>query len=312
MLASAAAKGEFSWEDLGVRTNRPLGQGLLRSERSNFNMGMIDTQYTLAPGTAFVVFDIIEEAMPIGVISWVGWGIASITDFRVNVYRINFDTRDFEELLHESDNIAGLLEGTGTPGAIMRYELPDPVAAEKGNLLAYEFITVGGSHTMRGHTFAIPDDPVAPTGNFAATYTVVDPTSAPDSLDRDDFTWTQNTPWVGLAVDTGSGGDHRDPVLVAAVDDSHRVPRVELGRHHRRHRAPRGRRRRTRLPRPVRNPGKPGSFDKVTWKKGVHFDAGDTITWDGATLSIPGYSLTAAPGARRLRAVARHPRQARR
>ena len=37
---------------LGVRTNRPLQQGLLRSERSNFSMGMVDTQFTVVPGTA--------------------------------------------------------------------------------------------------------------------------------------------------------------------------------------------------------------------------------------------------------------------
>ncbi|AMW63839.1 minor tail protein [Mycobacterium phage Shipwreck] len=298
-LSSQSWLGKASWSLLSRRDNKSLNAGLLRSERSNFNLSEINTQFTITPGTSLIAFDIIEESMPIGAISWIGWGTTGITEFYVNVYKVgNLNAvGGTAVLLHQSDNVVGILEGNSSPGAYIRYEVDEPPPAEAGDLLAYELITVGGSHTIRGQSVNLPFDNVAPVGARAATRVVADPDTPPTALTRSDIDWSNDVPWIGIAVDVGDGGDFRDPELQQLTKPTSlpipnwatHVDVVVLGK---------GGDAADGFAGFYGNPGSPGSYNTATFVRGVHFAGTSTIlTFAGSTVSIPGYSVTANNGA---------------
>ncbi|OBK92370.1 hypothetical protein A5646_03440 [Mycobacterium sp. 1245499.0] len=296
LISSWATQGRFAWEQAGIRNNRPADAGLLPSERSNFPLSSITTQFDIVPGTSVIAFDYIEESMALGVISWIGWGVTGITEFYVQAYRLDLTTGNLAELIHQSPNIVGVLEGTASPGAFMSYELASPPGVVAGDLIAYRFITVGGNHTIRGRVSGLPVNNIAPIGAPAATFAVTGTAgTAPASIAKSALTWSQNVPWVGIAVDTGSGSDHRDPFQQVLTDPA-TLPVADwcdyvdavvvtkggdgapgfLGLYG--------------------NPGTPGSFTTVTWVRDTHFTGPTIITWDGENLSIPGFSIAGVPG----------------
>ncbi|WP_142253781.1 hypothetical protein [Mycobacterium sp. NS-7484] len=301
-LGSGSWLGNESWKLLANRYNRKLDSGLLPSERSNFNLSEINSSFTLAPGTSLIAFDLIEESMPLGAISWLGWGTSGITEFYVNVYKVgNLNAAGGEAvLLHASPNIVGILDSGATSplGGYNRYEPDAPPGVEMGDIVAYELITVGGSHTIRGRAYNLPEDNRAPTSAHAAIRAIVDPDSPPATFDKNDITWSQNAAWIGIAVDTGSGDGHHDPeqqqlnsatslpvpnwcdimdwVLLPPGGDGADGFTGFYG-----------------------NPGSPGSYKTATLVRGEHFSGTSTIiTFDGvAEMGIPGFTLTANRGA---------------
>lgn len=300
LISSWANRGRLSFDLLGIRNNKPADSGLLPSERSNFNLSEINTQFSLAPGTSLIAFDYIEESMAIGVVSWIGWGVSGITEFYVNIYKVVLDRGDLKlgDLLHASPNVVGILEGTASPGAFISYQIDeeDVPAAVAGDLLAYELIAVGGTHTVRGRTFSLPVHQSAPIGSQAATRTVASPGSAPSSLAKTDIAWSQDAPWIGIAVDTGSGSDHHDPfiqplkpgVTIPVPNWATHVDVVVLGK---------GGNGAPGIVGFYGNPGTPGSFNTATWVRGTHFSGAATIVeFEGSTVSIPGHSVTANNG----------------
>lgn len=298
LLSSWATQGRFAWEKAGIRNNTPVDAGLLPSARSNFPLSAITTQFAIAPGTSHIALDYIEEDMPIGAISWIGWGVAGITEFYVQVYRVNLATRDLDEMLHESDNIVGLLDpAAASPlGAIHYYEPPDPPGVVAGDLIGYRFIPVGGSHTIRGRVSALPVDTVAPIGAPAATHPVTGTAGdAPAAIARADLTWSQNVPWVGIAVDTGSGSDHHDPFQQVLTDPT-TLPIASWCDHVDGIVLPQGGKGAQGGAGFYGNPGTPASFATVTWVRDTHFTGPTILTWDGTDLSIPGFSITGNTG----------------
>jgi hypothetical protein len=297
LLSSWATQGRFAWEQAGIRNNRPVDSGFYPSERSNFPLSAITTQFTIAPGTSLIAFDYVEESMALGVISWIGWGIAGITEFYVNSYLVDLATGNLGELIHQSPNVVGVLGGTDSPGAFMTYELTDPPPLKVGELIAYEMITVGGTHTVRGRVSGLPVHPTAPIGAPAATRTVGTPASPPATLPKASLTWSQNVPWVGIAVDTGSGSDHHDPLPVV-LDKPTSIPIPNWANKIDVVLMPRGGDASDGFVGFYGNPGHPGSFNEVTFSRGTHFSGTSTIiAFDGTEVSIPGYSLTGIPGA---------------
>lgn len=299
LISSWATQGRFAWEQAGIRNNRPADAGLLPSERSNFPLSAITTQFTITPGTSLIAFDYIEESMPLGAISWIGWGVDGITEFYVQAYRVNLATGELGEMIHESANIVGLLNAAATSplGAFHTYETPAPPGVVAGDLIGYRMISVGGNHTIRGRVSGLPINTLAPIGAPAATHPVTGtPGDAPASIAKADLTWSQNVPWVGIAVDTGSSSDHHDPfqqvltgpTTIPIADWCDHVDGIVLGEAG--DGAPGG----LGL---YGNPGTPGSFTTVTWVRDTHFSGPTIITWDGATLSIPGFSIAGNNGA---------------
>lgn len=296
-VSSWATQGRLSWDQLGIRNNRPVDAGLLPSERSNFNLSQITTQHSVATATSLIAFDYIEESMPVGVVSWIGWGVSGITEFYVNIYKVDLEAGGRADLVHASPNVVGVLSGTASPGAFQSYELADPVAATAADLLAYEFITVGGTHTIRGRTYAEPQHPSAPIGKPAAARTVATLGVAPSEIAWTDIAWSGNVPWVGIAVDTGNSSDHHDPQLVTLTGPgtlpvanwADFVDVVVLGE---------GGDGAPGFLGLYGNPGQPGAFNKVTWARGTHFTGTSTvIEFDASTVEIPGYAVTALNGA---------------
>ncbi|UVK60585.1 minor tail protein [Mycobacterium phage Peterson] len=298
-IASAAARGDFAWILANFLNNKPVTAGLHASERGNFGLDSINTTVTVSPGTSLIAFDRIEQAMPVGLLTWIGWGTSGITEFYINVYRVieDRDEPELGELIHQSENVAGILAGTTSPGANISYEFPAPLAAEIGDQLAYEFITVGGSHTFKGRDFDLPDSDTAPIGNVGATRTLTTPALPPNPLLKADVTWTDTVPRVGLAVDTGSGSNHHDPqqellagpieLPVPAWADA--IDAIVTGE---------GGDASPGIAGFPGNPGQPAGVNTITWRRPEHFSGTTTIlTWDGHTLSIPGYEVSATNGA---------------
>lgn len=295
LISSWATQGRFAWEKAGIRNNQPVDSGMLPSERSNFPLSAITTQFTLAPGTSLIAFDYIEEDMPLGAISWIGWGVSGITAFYVNVYRVDLATGGVAERIHASPNVVGILSGTASPGAFMQYEPTDPPAAVAGDLLAYELITVGGNHTIRGNVYVEPARPAAPIEKPAATRVTASPASPPSSIAWTDITWTGNRPWIGIAVDTGSSSDHHDPfqqvltgpTTLPVASWANVVDGIVVGE---------GGDGAPGVAGFYGNPATPGSFATVTWMRDTHFTGPTILTWDGTTLSVPGFSIAGSNG----------------
>ncbi|QGJ94349.1 minor tail protein [Mycobacterium phage ChosenOne] len=213
-IASDAAKGLFSWDLLGVRTNKPINRGLIKSERSNFNFSEITDWLEVTQENSLIAVDNIEESMPLGVISWIGYGTVGLTAFYVNVYQV-LENGDFE-LVHHSPNIVDRLSGNEAPGEFQRYELDEALPIEITEAYAYELVPVGGSHWVRGIISKIPFDPKTTLVSLAASRdNTADPDNPPELIAKLDITRSFNVPWVGIAVDTGNGGDHHDPQRIA-------------------------------------------------------------------------------------------------
>ncbi|WP_208857750.1 hypothetical protein [Mycobacterium parascrofulaceum] len=298
MISSWATQGRFAWEQAGIRNNRPADAGLLPSERSNFPLSSITTQFDIVPGTSLIAFDYIEESMALGAISWIGWGVAGITEFYVQVYRLDLASGDLGELLHQSANIVGLLNpaATSPQGAFHTYEAPDPPGVVAGDLIGYRLISVGGNHTIRGRVSGLPINTLAPIGAPAATHPVTGtPGTAPASIVKTALTWSQNVPWVGIAVDTGSGSDHHDPFQQALTGPTS-IPIADWCDHVDAIVGGHGGKGAPGFLGLYGNPGTPGSFSTVTWVRDTHFTGPTSITWDGATLSIPGFSIVGNDG----------------
>ncbi|AEL98044.1 minor tail protein [Mycobacterium phage Eureka] len=209
-IASDAAKGFFSWDILGIRTNKPINRGLIKSERSNFDFSAITDWFEVTQANSLIAVDNVEESMSLGVVSWIGKGTIGITEFYVNIYQV-LDNGDFE-LVHHSPNIADLLSGNDDPGEFQRYELEQPIPIKVTEAYAYELVPVGGSHWVRGMVTAAPPDPKTTLVSQAAVRNnTAAPNSPPALIAKLDITRTQNVVWIGIAVDTGSGGDHHDP-----------------------------------------------------------------------------------------------------
>ncbi|OCB15072.1 hypothetical protein [Mycobacterium intracellulare] len=297
-ISSWATQGRYAWEQAGIRNNTPADAGLLPSERSNFPMSSITTQFNIVPGTSVFAIDYIEENMALGVISWIGWGVSGITEFYVNAYKVDLTTSNLAERIHASPNIVGILDPSGTSplGAFMTYELDSPPGVVAGDLIAYQFITVGGNHTIRGRVSSLPVRANAPIGAPAATFPVTGtPGSPPSSIGKSALIWSQNVPWVGIAVDTGSGSDHHDPfqqaltgpTSIPVADWCDHVDGIVVGE---------GGNGAPGFAGFYGNPATPGSFTTVTWVRDTHFTGPTVITWDGTTLSIPGFSIAGNNG----------------
>lgn len=310
LVSAMASQGANAWGVLGIRANRPVDGGLMPSERSNFPLSNVTDWLAATQTSSLIGLDLIEESMPIGVISWIGYGISGITEFYVVVWRVDLTTGDFT-LVHESDNIVGILSGTASPGAFISYELDEPIPAIAGQAYAYELVPVGGTHHVRGRIADLPNHPTAQVVALAATR---DNTGTrPTSIAKAAVTRSANVPWIGIAVDTGTGGDHHDPLTVY-LPGSTEIPIPNWANHVdviALSAAGAGSQGATAGLQG--DNGDPGKFAAVTWHRDEHFSGSATIIsvevgtgGDGGfgpggdgedtTVSIPGYSLTAEGG----------------
>ncbi|QNO12334.1 minor tail protein [Mycobacterium phage Royals2015] len=295
-IASRASLGLFSWDILGIRTNKPVDSGLLPSERSNFPLSNVTTWLEATQSNSLIGVDLIEESMPLGVVSWIGYGLAGITEFYVNIWKVDLTSGNWT-LVHHSPNIVGLLGGTAAPGEFISYELDDPIPVVASEAYAYELVPVGGTHYVRGRVANLPNHPTSQIVSLAATRNNTSPNSPPSSIAKASVTRSGDVPWVSIAVDTGSGGDHHDPlkIYLGTAATAFPVPNwvnyidpVAVG-------AGGGGAQGWALG-INGQAGQPGKFNATTWVRGEHFGDNAIITLDPGAGGIGGPGDGAAGG----------------
>lgn len=319
MLSEWANRGDKAKEITDTRTNTKATGGLGISERSNFDLGLANSWIEVTPTASAIGFDYIEGDMPLGVVSWIGYGVTGITAVYVNVWKVDLATGALT-WSHASGNVVGILAGAGeaAPGKFIQYELPAPVNLKISELFGYEIIVVGGTHHIRGRVYDLPEHPTAPIAKLAATRNAsASPGSPPSSIAKSSIVWSDNAPWVGIAVDTGNGAGYHDPQQIYLGSEPTTIPIPDWcgtvlgvvvgdggGAHLGGSWGFAG------------DPGEPGKIATVAWERGVDFSGATIVTSDpgpggtpgsnplsqnggdgqGSTLSIPGHSITADGG----------------
>ncbi|MEE3066561.1 MAG: hypothetical protein VYA67_21905 [Actinomycetota bacterium] len=310
-VASNAFLGGEAWRIANILNNTPVARGMLPTGRANYDITSANTFLSVTQSAALSSSFGLLQAMPIGVISWYGYGNSGMTAFYVNIRKVNPAT-GVREIVHHSANILGdIVSGTTAADADwMFYELPAALAGQPTDSYFVEWVPVGGTHHIRGMSFTdnIKDHPLAVTPCVA---TVVDYSSNPNSpaSSLPKATAGPNVPWVEFAVSLGDVADHREPKLVTLEFDgqtvmspswANRIDLIPLSRGGKGHDGAfdllkggflNG------------QPGEPGNFAPITVARGTHWSTDSVevtfnIVGDGnARLSIPGYDTTAIAGA---------------
>ncbi|ARM70614.1 minor tail protein [Mycobacterium phage Coco12] len=216
-VSSNAAQGAFAWLLAGISTNKPVDKGLLPSGDANYPYSNANTWLPVTQNACLAITYRAGKSEPLGVIGWLGKGSTNITAVYVNVRKIN-KTTGARDLVHHSPNLVSLLPpGDDTVGWVY-YQLDEALPREIADEFEIEPVIVGtGTHYIRGYDEEddIPDHPYANVKSAAA---VRDETTNPDdpveTIAKSAVVKSSKVPWIETAVDTGSGSDHHDPVLV--------------------------------------------------------------------------------------------------
>lgn len=202
-VSSNATRGKWSFDILGIRADRPLSTGFLRSSISSINLDTIALQPTaptvdVTPTTALMHYTIIERSMDLGAVSWQGNGTSGMTAAYVNIYKMNPLTGINDSLLHNSATILGLLSGGADPVPVV-YSLPTPVTGlVPGDIIGTEIVTRGGTHHVAGATTWIADQSV-----FPRRYSSVRDSSATLAPASITPTYSNKVPFIEIAVSAG-------------------------------------------------------------------------------------------------------------
>lgn len=305
-VASNAYLGGEAWRIANILNNTPVARGMLPTGRANYDITSANTFLSTTQSAALSASLPVLQAMPIGVISWYGYGSSGITAFYINVRKVNPST-GVRELVYHSGNVVSNLQpgSTAADADWMFCELATPIAAQATDTYYVEYVPVGGTHHIRGMSFTdtIKDHPLAAA---PCVGTVVDYTSSPDSPapSLPKATAGPGVPWTEYAVSLSGAQDHREPLIETMQFDGQTVPipswcnrldLIPLGRGGNGHAGT--------LPTLNGQPGQPSSFAPITFERDTHWTGDGTLVTfnilaDGsAQLSIPDYSTTSAPGA---------------
>lgn len=306
LVSSNASLGAFAWQIVNTLNNTPVARGMLPTGRANYDITSANTFLPTTQAASLSAGFGLLQSMPIGVISWYGYGTSGMTAFYINIRKVN-PTTGARDLVHHSANIVSSLQPgtTSANGNWMFYTLPTPLAGLNTDSYYVEFVPVGGTHNIRGISFSdnIKDHPYAPSPCVGTT---VDYTSNPDtpaaSLAKP--TAGPNVPWIEFAVKIGDVTEHHEPTVFAFTDDSETIPipswanrvdAIALGAGGDGHDGfPLGL---------AGEPGQPGKFSAVTWSRNGEFIGDSTsitfnvLTDGSAKLSIPGHDVTGDDGA---------------
>jgi len=306
-VASNAYLGGEAWRITNMLNNTPVARGMLPTGRANYDLTSANTYLATTQSAALSASMPVLQAMPIGVISWYGYGSSGITAFYVNIRKVNPTTGARDLVYHSGNVVSSLQPGTTAADADWMFcELDTPIAAQATDTYYVEFVPVGGTHNIRGMSFTdtIKDHPLAAAPCIGAT---VDYTSSPNSPTASlaKATAAPGVPWFEYAVSTSGAADHREPVREDMQYDGQTLPipswcnKLDL--------IPLGTggdgAAGTILPPQNGLPGQPASFAPITFTRGTHWTDDSTLVTfnileDGsAKLSIPGYDTTSAAGA---------------
>lgn len=306
-VSSNASQGANAWQVLGIRDNTSTSSGFLPSGRSNFDLTAVafaSSAPTIAvtQAASAICYDRVPVSQPLGVVSWLGYGLTDITAFYVNVWKWDATSSSWD-LAHHSPNIIGDLTdaASATSPVFLFYTLDTPLAQVATEQYLYEYVPVGsGTHHMVGQTTGswVPNHPTAPVSQYGYTR---DNTSTPDSppstIAKADMAGADTVPWTECAVNEGSAtADSYDPLeIYFNSDGTVPIPNwadyadvVVVGK---------GGDGAAGTVGSYGNPGTPGAYNATTWVRGTHFSGTSTvITFAGSSISIPSYSIAGTDG----------------
>ncbi|QIG58397.1 minor tail protein [Mycobacterium phage Cornie] len=215
-VSSNAAQGAFAWMLAGISTNKPVDKGLLPSGDANYPYSNANTWLPVTQNATLAITYRAAKSEPIGVIGWLGKGSQDITACYANVRKIDKATGE-RVRVHHSPNLVSLLPPGDTTGWVY-YQLDEALPREISDEFEVQVVIVGsGTHYIRGYDEEddIPDHPYA---NVKSTAAVRDETTNPDNpplvIAKSAVVRSAKVPWIELAVDTGSGSDHYDPMVL--------------------------------------------------------------------------------------------------
>jgi hypothetical protein len=213
-VSSRATLGQWSWDILGLRSKYTFSGGMLPTEHSAVPLTQVgagaSATTTSVTTNSLIGWHIFPENMPLGVITWLGSGVSSISDFRVIVWQIYPDGST--QVIHTSANINGLLSGSMQYNV---YELPVPLDVVGGDILGAELIAIGGgTHSVATTPTWLPEHPNALPKRMAARRsdaTLRPPSGLPllanGDIFKDQFGFEDDLLWTGFGthVVVGSG-----------------------------------------------------------------------------------------------------------
>jgi hypothetical protein len=212
-IASRASLGLFSWDILGIRSNKSLNAGLLPTSESNIGLDKVALQ-SAAPtipvtqSTAITAFQRISEAGTKGVVSWLGAGVTNITDCYVNVYLMATDGS--MALQHQSANVVGLLSSTMQYNV---YSLPTAINVEAGSVFGIEIAVRGtGTHNIAGSTSWLPEHPSVYPKKLSAVRNS-GTTGPPTSILEPAVVYSSSVPFIEFGVSADLVAIPHSPVL---------------------------------------------------------------------------------------------------
>ncbi|MGV0042009.1 hypothetical protein [Mycobacterium colombiense] len=305
-VASNAYLGGQAWQIANILNNTPVARGMLPTGRANYDITSANTFLATTQSAALSASLPVLQAMPIGVISWYGYGSSGITAFYINLRKVNPTTGARDLVWHSPNLVANLQPGTTAADADWMFaEIAAPIAAQATDTYYVEYVPVGGTHYIRGMSFTdnIKDHPLAPA---PCVGTVIDYTSSPNSpaSSLPKATAGPGVAWTEYAVSLSGAADHREPQIESMQFDGQTIPipswcnrldLIPLGTGGKGHAGT--------LPGVNGQPGQPASFAPKTAVRDVDWTGDGTLVTfsileDGsAELSIPGFSTTSAPGA---------------
>lgn len=304
-VASNAYLGGQAWQIANILNNTPVARGMLPTGRANYDITSANTFLATSQAAALSASFAMLQAMPIGVISWYGYGSSGITEFYINIRKVNPTTGARDLVYHSGNIVANLQPGSTAADADWMFcEIPAAIAAQATDNYYAEWVPVGGTHHIRGMSFTdtIKDHPLAAA---PCVGTVVDYTSSPNSpaSSLPKATAGPGVPWIEYAVSLSGAADHREPLIESMQFDGQTIPipswcnrldLIPLGRGGKGHAGT--------LPGVNGQPGQPSSFAPRTAVRDVDWTGDGTLVTfnilaDGSgVLSIPGFSTTSAPG----------------
>lgn len=305
-VASNAYLGGQAWQIANILNNTPVARGMLPTGRANYDITSANTFLATTQSASLSASLPVLQAMPIGVLSWYGYGSSGITAFYVNLRKVNPTTGSRDLVWHSPNLVANLQPGTTAADADWMFaEIAAPIGAQATDTYYVEYVPVGGTHYIRGMSFTdnIKDHPLAPA---PCVGTVVDYSSSPNSpaSSLPKATAGPGVTWTEYAVSLSGAADHREPQIESMQFDGQTIPipawcnrldLIPLARGGNGHAGT--------LPGVNGQPGQPASFAPKTAVRDVDWTGDGTLVTfnvleDGsAKLSIPGFETTSAPGA---------------
>ncbi|QJD50428.1 minor tail protein [Mycobacterium phage Chris] len=197
---------------LSERRNKPAYVGLADTVEASFPLTEIasgTTMPTVAVTSTVAPMGFVRcaEGSTKGFVQWIGSGVANITGFFVNVYRMN--AAGDLTLIHTSPDLQSQLTAAAAWQAYV-FSFANQTVVEPGDVLAVEFILTGsGTHQVAGIASSwVPLHPTAAPRRLGASRNPVTGGRAPSAgiIPAANVVYTGGLPYVSLGISNVPAG----------------------------------------------------------------------------------------------------------